>query len=1115
MAKSDKTISIGFKVEDGADGLKNLIVNAEDLRKVLRANVEQSKELKSHLVNFASLATGIDSLSSAVNSALGFVDDMARAYDIQAEAETRLEKVMRNTMDATDEQIQSIKDFCSAQQAIGVVGDEVQLAGAQELATYLTLKSSLQSLIPVMNDMLVQQNGLSSTGENAAQIATMLGKVMEGQTGALSRYGYKFDEAQEKILKYGTEAEKVAVLVDVVEESVGGMNEAMAKTPAGHMQQIVNTLGDMKEEIGGLVKGAQPILTIGANATIALGGVMKLVQGLKALNVSLKLTRGASGWLGLALTAVTTVAIWFLNHTGEAADSLDRLTNAQERAARASEMAKEVTESEDDARKSATASIELNIAKLKNFNGTKAEEKKLVKEMNSTYGETMGYFKSVSEWYQALVKNSKAYCDQMVAEAKARKYADQIAELEIKRDNIVYDEKGNKKKYSTRREQRYRRISDEEAKDLRAKGERVDGRHVLGKYINEAWMDVAGTSDVEKAQSAYDDYTEQIKHLKNLTEKSVSKVEMPVIGGSKEPEPNDKQEKTRLQEINKQLAQYQEQYVKSSDVQKEQIRVKVAALTKEKESIELAQAELERPVRLDSLDAFDKELAYQGKLRKTATAEQISGIDETIERIQRERAAFELSGQTELRTIGDYEKEIARLQDLRRTATSEQLTQIEQTIAATESERDVFLRSSKVRLSADKIESYRELEEQIQLCNEALRYGTEEEKRWATENLPLFQDKERAISSAIAAIGVAERPEDAGNLEEIGAAISLLDDKIQRASADEVEALTRTKMAFEKKKEAYERGIRIPEMQKEVEDLQKLPERVLKVKVDSMGFEGLSEKLREIQKQLDDLDNPPTAGQRKALEELKSVYEQWRSECALSFLTLQNGWSNIKSIGNGFESLTSAVQDSSNAWQMITGVVDGFIQISNGIMAVLEIMEMIGIISKANAAAKTAEAVATTVSTTATAADAVATDAAVVAKTPAIAANKALTASYLELAASEYMAAHAYIPFAGFGIASGFTTAATTMVKSIGATAFADGGVVYGPTLGLVGEYAGASSNPEVIAPLNKLKDIIGTTPGSAPVIVGGRLEISGRKLAVVLENQSKIAGISGKKYTI
>ncbi|MDE6769575.1 MAG: hypothetical protein K2J78_07625 [Muribaculaceae bacterium] len=56
---------------------------------------------------------------------------------------------------------------------------------------------------------------LATSGEAAAQIGSMLGKVIEGQTGALSRYGYKFDEAQEKILKYGTEAEKVAVLVKV------------------------------------------------------------------------------------------------------------------------------------------------------------------------------------------------------------------------------------------------------------------------------------------------------------------------------------------------------------------------------------------------------------------------------------------------------------------------------------------------------------------------------------------------------------------------------------------------------------------------------------------------------------------------------------------------------------------------------------------------------------------------------------------------------------------------------------------------------------------------------------------------------------------------------------
>jgi hypothetical protein len=58
---------------------------------------------------------------------------------------------------------------------------------------------------------------------------------------------------------------------------------------------------------------------------------------------------------------------------------------------------------------------------------------------------------------------------------------------------------------------------------------------------------------------------------------------------------------------------------------------------------------------------------------------------------------------------------------------------------------------------------------------------------------------------------------------------------------------------------------------------------------------------------------------------------------------------------------------------------------------------------------------------------------------------------------------------------------------------FADGGIISGPTLGLMGEYPGARSNPEVVAPLNKLKDMIGG---------GGNLttRISGQDLLIMLD---------------
>ncbi|MDM1345697.1 phage tail tape measure protein [Myroides marinus] len=67
---------------------------------------------------------------------------------------------------------------------------------------------------------------------------------------------------------------------------------------------------------------------------------------------------------------------------------------------------------------------------------------------------------------------------------------------------------------------------------------------------------------------------------------------------------------------------------------------------------------------------------------------------------------------------------------------------------------------------------------------------------------------------------------------------------------------------------------------------------------------------------------------------------------------------------------------------------------------------------------------------------------------------------------------------------------------------FANGGIVSGPTFGLMGEYAGAANNPEVIAPLNKLKDLIEPAGGSSNVhvTVGGGFEIDGTKLRLVLD---------------
>ena len=242
------------------------------------------------------------------------------AFDEQTEASAKLAQVMRNTMGARTDEVKSIEDLIDAQERLGVVKGDVQTEAAQELATYLTLSDSLKTLIPVMNDMVAQQYGIGASAESAVNIATMMGKVMNGQTSALSRYGYSFTAAQEAVLKYGNEAERAATLAAVVEESVGGMNAALAATPNGRLQQVSNTLGKIQESFGQAVSNIAVLFIPALNAACNVLASLATLANKVAQALANVFGRGASG----ASTAVT--------YTAAATGAMSDLTDETEAA---------------------------------------------------------------------------------------------------------------------------------------------------------------------------------------------------------------------------------------------------------------------------------------------------------------------------------------------------------------------------------------------------------------------------------------------------------------------------------------------------------------------------------------------------------------------------------------------------------------------------------------------------------------------------------------------------------------------------------------------------------------------------------------------------------------
>lgn len=477
---------------------------------------------------------------------------------------------------------------------------------------------------------------------------------------------------------------------------------------------------------------------------------------------------------------------------------------------------------------------------------------------------------------------------------------------------------------------------------------------------------------------------------------------------------------------------------------------KIAALQKQQDAITQLQEAASRPTELNTLKDIDAEITYQQGLRENASAEGLAVIDAEIQRLNDLKMAFE--------------------------------------------------RSSHIDIGLDKIQTYRQLEKDLQYYTDLLNTATETERIEIQKQINALNDLKKKWDDTLDEL---KKPEDISRLNTIRSlddAISYYQTKQKNASASEIDDIQRTVVELEKKRDAMKQLTRIPEMEEEVAKLDSMEGKTLTLELKAIGLDGVKKRIKELKDMLADTKSPMDESQRASIQKLIGSYEDYEKCIRKSDVTFGKSWSTVKSVGSGINSLTDALQGNRDAWSTITGVVDAAIQIYEGINGIISIIQAL---TGATGASNTVTAASGVAATAAATAKAAAAPEEVAASAATMAAVKAEAMAYRELAASEFMAAHAYIPFAGAGIAAGFIGMMQGLVGSVAVTPFANGGIVYGPTLALMGEYAGAKNNPEVIAPLNKLKSLIGNNGGGGGGVY--ELKVKGRDLVAVLANETRI----------
>ena len=885
---------------------------------------------------------GIADLGETVKVTSTIIKNYGLSWDKAGDVQDKIQLTAKNGVTSFEQLAQALPRITGNAATLGVSIDEL-------MATFATLTGVSGNTNEVATQMAAIFTALVKPSSEASKMAQQMGiefdaaaikaaggmrnfltdldknvKAYASKSGMLEQeiYGQLFGSA-ESLRALGPLTGQLAAKfnenVEAMKGSAGTIDDAfsiMSSSGAASLQILKNKFAEVGDAIASTMGGIMPVLSITAQIVNTVIAVSAMVSGLKnlakiqaivkvrtmAMNAaslvwnatSVRMNalvqvmtasfRGAavsattlklamqglliSTGVGVAIVALTEAISYLMSSSDKAADSTKELSEAELEAQSARQQ-------EAQQIKAVYSELDVNISKLKNFKGSKEEEKRIVGEMNRTYGETMGYYSTVSQWYTALIGNSKAYCSQMINEIRIRDLANKAADLQQKRHDFTHDDNGKPRRFSKKRKTRMVVIGQVDAGD--------------GKIIPQyADVEIKGSSDLEKANAKATDLYRQEqsvrKQMENLVKQN-NQINYKHFKGYKPTAPTviaptpakttpkttpgkhdtNTEPKTHVEELQAQLAAAQKEMGNAmtvearvkADAKIQDIQRQIDEATKGKVSIE---AETEPTYIVQGSDA-DK--------RQSRTNAQ-----HNIDRI-RQDFEIELIGKEDAeRQIADINKQLEKLG-----------------VKPIEVHFKTYIE---------------ELQEQLHDAQQEFEEATTIDARVKAD--AKIADIQRQIDETTKGkVSIKAETEPTyivqGNAADKRQSHSNAQNKASRIQTD------------------YEIGIiGKDEALKEIEEINRQLAEIglkpIKIELDSKGFDKV-------------------------------------------FGDIKSGWGSIQGVGNGIQGISDALEGNGDAWQQVTGLINGFISIAEGIQGIVELFGMLTAATSAHAAASTTDAAAT------------------------------------------------------------------------------------------------------------------------------------------------------------
>ena len=211
-------------------------------------------------------------------------------------------------------------------------------------------------------------------------------------------------------------------------ESAVKQSEEAVSTTASTVATTANTAATTANTASRATNNAASTTGVTAQRTLA-GSTVLATAATTAQAVA---TRAASIALrGLKAALISTGIGALIVAVGELVGWLSSLASATSEAEEKAKQMAEITSKGNEAYIKARVEIDNYQMKLERYSGSKEKEKQIVKELNSKYGEALGYYKSAAEWKRILQEKGDAYANTMLREAEAQAVLSKYTEAYI------------------------------------------------------------------------------------------------------------------------------------------------------------------------------------------------------------------------------------------------------------------------------------------------------------------------------------------------------------------------------------------------------------------------------------------------------------------------------------------------------------------------------------------------------------------------------------------------------------------------------------------------------------------------------------------------------------